>query len=828
MAVGPVGHVLHAGHVEVAVEVLLQLRGNVAKVHVAVEVHIGDVGGDGSQRAAVVLHDAAVQRVERKRLVVAHNYNLGAAERAVQRVQAGPAQVGHQVTLHAQIAAGIEAQRREVGPAQIQFGYFVSRVARVAQVHYGAQVEVQVGVVFAAGVDDVAVAVEVDGGGHAVVGVAVVAGALHVGAHLAHQRTGVLQVAGGVDAARGRDAPNRRVLQQLAEVKPAHRERTYYWLPPIGLPGPQLPAEREVAVSRTQLQIGVKRQRGRPAPERAAHRQRGRNADVVWDATLRREAENIGPRGAELLNVEVGVQPRIGVRQALNPTPPGLEHRIAQAHKLQVAHREVAHAAGNLPVQQYALVGAGIEGRGTGQARGQVQNIAEAQPHIAQVALNLQLRQLLHVAQRGQILVANGQRAPDAGMRRNQIESVEPNLHRVVHHVGLPRIDFEAALFPPGQIVDFAGGAILRVAQIVRVQYEVAEIEVVIVERRQAGALLRLVEVVELHGQAADVGLVEQHAPARGGGGLAGGGFGLVGGFIELAHGLGGVHHALLHGYGLVLGVGESGVFERELAQRHALLLQVNILGRDIGQANFCADKLRRGGVLVHKGHAVERRVVQAQLQGKRLGGAGGFYFGSRFGLHDADGRAPQRRVIHLIDRLIHIYLVHIGRELADTRPNIGARHLVVLREVDISEAGLADVVFQRRGRGVDRCVGVDEGVDDEVVVVHRIGLGAREAHAAVVQLHAGNVYLAVQQGPDVEVDPEVADRQQRVAPLVFQVYAVEVDGVAEVGAEFPDSHLRFELAAQVAFGFAGHKILPGRELKHYDYRDNQQQDKGQ
>ena len=72
-----------------------------------------------------------------------------------------------------------------------------------------------------------------------------------------------------------------------------------------------------------------------------------------------------------------------------------------------------------------------------------------------------------------------------------------------------------------------------------------------------------------------------------------------------------------------------------------------------------------------------------------------------------------------------------------------------------------------------------------------------------------------------------MADGKQRVAPLVFQIHPVEVDGVAEIGAEFPDSNLCLQLAAQVAFGPARHEILPGRELKHNDYRDNQQQDKG-
>ena len=153
-----------------------------------------------------------------------HNHNFLAAKCAVQRVQIGAAQVSDQVALHAQIAAGIKAQGREVGPAQVQRSHLVGGVAGIAQVYYGLQIQIQIGVVFAAGVDEVAVAVEVDGGGHAVVGVAVVAGALHVGLHLTHQRGWVLEVAGGVDAARGRDAANGRVFQQLAEIKPAHRE----------------------------------------------------------------------------------------------------------------------------------------------------------------------------------------------------------------------------------------------------------------------------------------------------------------------------------------------------------------------------------------------------------------------------------------------------------------------------------------------------------------------------------------------------------------------------------------------------------------------------
>ena len=356
-------------------------------------------------------------------------------------------------------------------------------MAGIAQVHHGLQIQVQVGVRFAAGGDDVTVAVEGHRCGHAVVGVAVVAGALHGGFHLAHQRGGVFQITRCVDAAGGRDAAQLRVLQQLAKIEPAHREGAQQRLPAIGLRRPQLAAEREVAVAGAQLQVGIERQRGRPAPEGAAERQRGRNADIIRNAALRREAQNIGPRGAELLNIQIGIQPRIDVGQALNAAAPGLEHRIAQAHKLEIAHREIAHAAGNLPIQQHRLVGAGIERGGARQLRGQVQNVAEAQAHLAQIARNLQVGQLLYVAQRRQAFVADGQRAPDAGVRRYQIEAVEANLHRVVHHVGPPLIHPKAALLAAGQVVDAAGGAVFRVADVVRVQRQVRKIEVIVVER---------------------------------------------------------------------------------------------------------------------------------------------------------------------------------------------------------------------------------------------------------------------------------------------------------------------------------------------------------
>ena len=256
--------------------------------------------------------------------------------------------------------------------------------------------------------------------------------------------------------------------------------------------------------------------------------------------------------------------------------------------------------------------------------------------------------------------------------------------------------------------------------------------------------------------------------------------------------------------------------------------MQVDVLRRNIGQTNIGADELGRRGVLIGKGHAVERGVLQPKLHRERRGRGGVLHLRGRFGLRNADSRAPQRRVIHLVDGLIHIHRVHIGRELADSGPHVGAGYLVVLGEVDIGEPGLADVVFQGRSRGVLRRVRVDKGVDDEVVVVHRIGLGAREAHAAVVQLHVRHVNLLVQQRPDVDIYAQVAHREQRVAPLVRQVHAVEVDSVAEIGAKLPDAYFRLKLFAQVAFGPAGHKILPGGQLQQHYHRNNEHQQQGE
>ena len=277
-------------------------------------------------------------------------------------------------------------------------------------------------------------------------------------------------------------------------------------------------------------------------------------------------------------------------------------------------------------------------------------------------------------------------------MRCNQIKAVEPNLHRIVHHVGPPRRDFKTAPLLARQVVDFGRRAIFGVAQVVRVQHEVAERKVVVVEGREAGFLLGFVKIVEFHREAADVGLVQRHLPGQA---LAGGGLVLVGGLIELAHGFGGVHHPLFHRNILVLGVGESGIFERKLVQRHQLLLQVNVLRRDVGQANSGANVLARWRVLVHEPHAVERGVAEAELHRNGRGRSRIIHLRSRFGLHDADGSAVQGSVIYLIDGLIHIHLVHVGGELADARPNVRPRHLVELREVDIGEPGLTDVVLQ-------------------------------------------------------------------------------------------------------------------------------------
>ena len=789
-------------------------------MHVAVEVHIGNVGGDVHQRPVGRLHDAAVDGIQRKHLVVAHNGHVGAAERAVDRVGVRAAQVGRQVALHPQVAAGVEAQRREVGPAQVQLRDFVARIVGVAQVHHRLQVQVEVGVVFAARVDDVAVAVQVHVGLDALVGVAVVGGALHVGHHLAHQRTGVLQVAGGVEPPRGRDAPDGGVLQQLARIEAAHREGARQRLLPIGPRRAQVAAEGHVAVGRVHRQVGHELQRGGPPAEGAAQGNAGRNADVVGNGALRHKALNVSPRGGEFLNVDVHQQAAIHVGKALNAAARGLEHGVAQPYHFQPAHGEVAHAPGNAPIHQHRLFRAGVKRRGISQIGGQVENVAEAQAHVAQVALYLHLGQLVHVGQRVQALVADGQRAPDARVGRDEVEAVEANLHRVVHHVGLPGGNLEAALLLAGQVVNPGRGAVFGVAQVARVQHEVGEIEVVVVEGRQAGFLPGLVEVVKLHVQPADVGLVQGHLPGQA---LAGGGLGLVGGLVELAHGLGGVHHALLHGHLLVLGVGEGGVFERQLVQLNQLLGQINILSRNLGLPDGGADVLRRRVVLIGKRHAVQGQPVDAELQRQRLGGLGAGHFGGGFGLLDADGGAAQRGVIHLIHRVIHIHLVHVHRHLAQLGADVGAGYLIQLREVDVGQPRLADVVLEARRSGVHRRVRVHEGIDNKIVIVHRVGLGAREADAAVVQLNLRDVDFALGQGEDVDAHAQVAHAQQGVALLVFEVHIVEVDGVAKVGAKLPDFYFRAQLILEVALGLAGHEILRRIELKRDNNPDNEQ-----
>ena len=66
--------------------------------------------------------------------------------------------------------------------------------------------------------------------------------------------------------------------------------------------------------------------------------------------------------------------------------------------------------------------------------------------------------------------------------------------------------------------------------------------------------------------------------------------------------------------------------------------------------------------------------------------------------------------------------------------------------------------------------------------------------------------------------------RQQGVALLVFQVHAIEVEGVAEIRPKLSYAYLRLELVAQVALGPAGHKVLPGRKLqRYYDYYNKEQ-----
>ena len=250
--------------------------------------------------------------------------------------------------------------------------------------------------------------------------------------------------------------------------------------------------------------------------------------------------------------------------------------------------------------------------------------------------------------------------------------------------------------------------------------------------------------------------------------------------------------------------------------------MQVNIFRRYIGQANIGADKLRRRVILIRKSHAVEGGVVQAKLHRERRGGGGVIHLRGRFGLHNADGGAVQSRVIHFVDRLVHIHLVHVHGQLAEAGAHVGARYLVILGEIDISEAQLADVVFQSRSRGVLRRIRVDEGIDDEVIIIHRIGLGAGQAHAAVVQLHIRNINLLVQQRPDIEAHAEVAHGEQRIALLVFEVHAIEVDGVAEIRSELTNTHFCAEFVTQIAFGPARYKILPGGQLQHHHYYDNE------
>ena len=72
-----------------------------------------------------------------------------------------------------------------------------------------------------------------------------------------------------------------------------------------------------------------------------------------------------------------------------------------------------------------------------------------------------------------------------------------------------------------------------------------------------------------------------------------------------------------------------------------------------------------------------------------------------------------------------------------------------------------------------------------------------------------------------------MAHRQQGVAPLVGQVHAVEVDGVAEIGSKLPNPYLRAQLIAQVAFGPTRHKVLTRRKLQEHDHCNNEQQNQG-
>ena len=230
-----------------------------------------------------------------------------------------------------------------------------------------------------------------------------------------------------------------------------------------------------------------------------------------------------------MLDVHVHQQPRIGVGQALNTPAPRLEYCVSQAHKLQVSHREIAHAARNLAIQQHALVGAGVEGWRARELWREVQNIPKPDARAAQVTADFELRHV--VGNRAQAGKPDAQAPPDAGVRRHQIEAVEPDLHRVVHHRRPPRIHPKAALLAPGQVLDHCRGAVFGEEKIARIQHQVRKVQVVVIERRNAGALPGPVEVVELHIDPADVRFGQRHAPAQrlAGRGGAAGGAGLVG-----------------------------------------------------------------------------------------------------------------------------------------------------------------------------------------------------------------------------------------------------------------------------------------------------------
>ena len=84
-----------------------------------------------------------------------------------------------------------------------------------------------------------------------------------------------------------------------------------------------------------------------------------------------------------------------------------------------------------------------------------------------------------------------------------------------------------------------------------------------------------------------------------------------------------------------------------------------------------------------------------------------------------------------------------------------------------------------------------------------------------------------MQQGPDVKVYAQMTDGQERIASLVGQIHAVQVDGVAKIGAKLGDAHLCVQLVAQVSFGAAGHKILARGKLQHHHHPNNKQQHQG-